>query len=216
MSLSLVAGQFVWVAWFSGRERVGGSCQLPHTSPGCRPAWSLRQDMLKHTPRGHADRLPLQMALAELQTLAEKLQERKRDADQRCEVKQMAKAMNERYLNKVPARSPPLPTPLPPSLTGRRPPFTTNLCAFRVAPRPRSLAGSGWRAWGGSAAPDAASYRLVVPVAPARKGRAAPAAEVRAASPARHSDSVKGTCVRSSAPVRARLHLYTGAEPHVP
>ncbi|ELK10066.1 Rho guanine nucleotide exchange factor 10 [Pteropus alecto] len=61
----------------------------------------LLQDMLKHTPRGHADRLPLQMALAELQTLAEKLQERKRDADQRCEVKLMAKAMNERYLNKL-------------------------------------------------------------------------------------------------------------------
>nr|KAF6427154.1 Rho guanine nucleotide exchange factor 10 [Rousettus aegyptiacus] len=64
----------------------------------------LLQDMLQHTPRGHADRLPLQMALAELETLAEKLLERKRDADQRCEVKQVAKAMNERYLNKVPAR----------------------------------------------------------------------------------------------------------------
>lgn len=58
--------------------------------------------MLKHTARGHADRLPLQMALAELETLAEKLHERKRDADQRCAIKQMAKAMNERYLNKVP------------------------------------------------------------------------------------------------------------------
>nr|KAF6427153.1 Rho guanine nucleotide exchange factor 10 [Rousettus aegyptiacus] len=61
----------------------------------------LLQDMLQHTPRGHADRLPLQMALAELETLAEKLLERKRDADQRCEVKQVAKAMNERYLNKL-------------------------------------------------------------------------------------------------------------------
>lgn len=57
--------------------------------------------MLKNTPRGHPDRLPLQMALTELETLAEKLNERKRDADQRCEIKQIAKAVNERYLNKV-------------------------------------------------------------------------------------------------------------------
>uniref|UniRef100_A0A2I3G851 Rho guanine nucleotide exchange factor 10 n=1 Tax=Nomascus leucogenys TaxID=61853 RepID=A0A2I3G851_NOMLE len=61
----------------------------------------LLQDMLKNTSRGHPDRLPLQMALTELETLAEKLNERKRDADQRCEVKQIAKAINERYLNKL-------------------------------------------------------------------------------------------------------------------
>uniref|UniRef100_A0A670YY13 Rho guanine nucleotide exchange factor 10 n=1 Tax=Pseudonaja textilis TaxID=8673 RepID=A0A670YY13_PSETE len=61
----------------------------------------LLQDMLKNTTKGHPDRLPLQMALTELETLAEKLNERKRDADQRCEIKQIAKAMNERYLNKV-------------------------------------------------------------------------------------------------------------------
>lgn len=61
----------------------------------------LLKDMLKNTPRGHPDRLPLQMALTELETLAEKLNERKRDADQRCEIKQIAKAINERYLNKV-------------------------------------------------------------------------------------------------------------------
>ncbi|KAJ6665917.1 hypothetical protein lerEdw1_001389 [Lerista edwardsae] len=59
------------------------------------------QDMLKNTTKGHPDRLPLQMALTELETLAEKLNERKRDADQRCEIKQIAKAMNERYLNKL-------------------------------------------------------------------------------------------------------------------
>lgn len=57
--------------------------------------------MLKNTPVGHADRLPLQMALTELETLAEKLNERKREADQRCEIRHIAKAMNERYLNKV-------------------------------------------------------------------------------------------------------------------
>uniref|UniRef100_A0A8C9RIF6 Rho guanine nucleotide exchange factor 10 n=1 Tax=Scleropages formosus TaxID=113540 RepID=A0A8C9RIF6_SCLFO len=61
----------------------------------------LLQDMLKNTPVGHADRLPLQMALTELETLADKLNERKREADQRCEIKHIAKAMNERYLNKL-------------------------------------------------------------------------------------------------------------------
>ncbi|XP_053142146.1 rho guanine nucleotide exchange factor 10 isoform X3 [Hemicordylus capensis] len=61
----------------------------------------LLQDMLKNTTKGHPDRLPLQMALTELETLAEKLNERKRDADQHCEIKQIAKAMNERYLNKL-------------------------------------------------------------------------------------------------------------------
>uniref|UniRef100_A0A8C6WG56 Rho guanine nucleotide exchange factor (GEF) 10 n=1 Tax=Neogobius melanostomus TaxID=47308 RepID=A0A8C6WG56_9GOBI len=61
----------------------------------------LLQDMLKNTPVGHADRLPLQMALTELETLADKLNEKKREADQRCEIRHIAKAMNERYLNKV-------------------------------------------------------------------------------------------------------------------
>lgn len=56
---------------------------------------------MKNTPVGHADRLPLQMALTELETLAEKLNEKKREADQRCEIRHIAKAMNERYLNKV-------------------------------------------------------------------------------------------------------------------
>lgn len=59
------------------------------------------QDMLKNTPVGHADRLPLQMALTELETLAEKLNEKKKEADQRCEIRHIAKAVNERYLNKV-------------------------------------------------------------------------------------------------------------------
>ncbi|CAK6442530.1 unnamed protein product [Pipistrellus nathusii] len=61
----------------------------------------LLQDMLRNTPRGHPDRLPLQMALTELETLAEKLNERKREADRRCEMRQIAKAVNERYLNKL-------------------------------------------------------------------------------------------------------------------
>ncbi|XP_051579459.1 rho guanine nucleotide exchange factor 10-like isoform X2 [Myxocyprinus asiaticus] len=61
----------------------------------------LLQDMLKNTPVGHPDRLPLQMALTELETLSEKLNERKREADQRCEIRHIAKAMNEHYLNKL-------------------------------------------------------------------------------------------------------------------
>uniref|UniRef100_A0A8C2JW43 Rho guanine nucleotide exchange factor 10 n=1 Tax=Cyprinus carpio TaxID=7962 RepID=A0A8C2JW43_CYPCA len=61
----------------------------------------LLQDMLKNTPVGHPDRLPLQMALTELETLAEKLNERKKEADQRCEIRHIAKAMNEHYLNKL-------------------------------------------------------------------------------------------------------------------
>ncbi|XP_072313311.1 rho guanine nucleotide exchange factor 10 isoform X2 [Eucyclogobius newberryi] len=61
----------------------------------------LLQDMLKNTPVGHADRLSLQMALTELETLADKLNEKKREADQRCEIRHIAKAMNERYLNKL-------------------------------------------------------------------------------------------------------------------
>ncbi|KAM9777318.1 rho guanine nucleotide exchange factor 10 [Neosynchiropus ocellatus] len=61
----------------------------------------LLQDMLKNTPVGHPDRLPLQMALTELETLAEKLNEKKREADQRCEIRHISKAMNERYLNKL-------------------------------------------------------------------------------------------------------------------
>lgn len=67
----------------------------------CVLSVAAHQDMLKNTPVGHADRLPLQMALTELETLAEKLNEKKREADQRCEIRHIAKAMNERYLNKV-------------------------------------------------------------------------------------------------------------------
>ncbi|KAM9299190.1 rho guanine nucleotide exchange factor 10-like protein [Gastrophryne carolinensis] len=56
----------------------------------------LLQDMLKHTPRGHPDRLSLQLALTELETLAEKLNEQKRIADQVAEIQQLSKSINER------------------------------------------------------------------------------------------------------------------------
>ncbi|XP_032935801.1 rho guanine nucleotide exchange factor 10-like protein isoform X2 [Catharus ustulatus] len=62
----------------------------------------LLQDMLKNTPRGHADRLALQLALTELETLAEKLNEQKRVADQLAEMQQLSKSISDRSsLNKV-------------------------------------------------------------------------------------------------------------------
>lgn len=71
--------------------------------------------MLKNTPRGHPDRLSLQLALTELETLAEKLNEQKRLADQVAEIQQLTKSISDRSsLNKVgaaPARHPPPATP---------------------------------------------------------------------------------------------------------
>lgn len=45
--------------------------------------------MLRNTPRRHGDRLPLQLALTELETLAKKLNEQKRLADQEAEIQQL-------------------------------------------------------------------------------------------------------------------------------
>uniref|UniRef100_A0A669DBP1 Rho guanine nucleotide exchange factor 10 like n=1 Tax=Oreochromis niloticus TaxID=8128 RepID=A0A669DBP1_ORENI len=61
----------------------------------------LLQDMLKNTPRSHSDRLPLQLALTELETLAEKLNEQKRVADQEAEIQHLAHSTGERNLNKL-------------------------------------------------------------------------------------------------------------------
>lgn len=61
----------------------------------------LFQDMLKNTPKSHTDRLPLQLALTELETLAEKLNEQKRLADQEAEIQQLAHSMGDRNFNKV-------------------------------------------------------------------------------------------------------------------
>uniref|UniRef100_A0A8C3ABI4 Rho guanine nucleotide exchange factor 10 like n=1 Tax=Cyclopterus lumpus TaxID=8103 RepID=A0A8C3ABI4_CYCLU len=60
----------------------------------------LLQDMLKNTPKGHVDRLPLQLALTELETLAEKLNEQKRVADQIAETQQLARSVGDRLLSK--------------------------------------------------------------------------------------------------------------------
>ncbi|XP_048471089.1 rho guanine nucleotide exchange factor 10-like protein isoform X2 [Rhincodon typus] len=61
----------------------------------------LLQDMLKNTPKGHPDRLSLQLALTELETLAEKLNEQKRVVDQIAEIQQLAKSAGDRNLNKL-------------------------------------------------------------------------------------------------------------------
>ncbi|XP_047663190.1 rho guanine nucleotide exchange factor 10-like protein isoform X3 [Tachysurus fulvidraco] len=60
----------------------------------------LLQDMLKNTPSGHQDRLPLQLALTELETLAEKLNEQKRLAEQLSEIQQLTRSNSDRALSK--------------------------------------------------------------------------------------------------------------------
>lgn len=83
--------------------------------------------MLKNTPRGHPDRLSLQLALTELETLAEKLNEQKRLADQVAEIQQLTKSVSDRSsLNKVSAGGAPpasMPSPVlqPPSPPCRLP-----------------------------------------------------------------------------------------------
>uniref|UniRef100_A0AAQ5XK09 DH domain-containing protein n=1 Tax=Amphiprion ocellaris TaxID=80972 RepID=A0AAQ5XK09_AMPOC len=61
----------------------------------------VASDMLKNTPRSHSDRLPLQLALTELETLAEKLNEQKRLADQDTEIQQLVHYGRDRSLNKL-------------------------------------------------------------------------------------------------------------------
>ena len=72
--------------------------------------------MLKNTPRGHPDRLSLQLALTELETLAEKLNEQKRLADQVAEIQQLTKSISDRSsLNKVGAAPAPARLSAPPA-----------------------------------------------------------------------------------------------------
>lgn len=47
------------------------------------------QDLLKYTPHGHHDRMSLQLALTQLESLAETLNERKREAEQYQAFKEM-------------------------------------------------------------------------------------------------------------------------------
>ena len=51
----------------------------------------LLNDLLKHTPAEHPDRMSLQLALTQLEALADRLNERKRDAERHFAVKQLLK-----------------------------------------------------------------------------------------------------------------------------
>lgn len=51
----------------------------------------LLSDLLKHTPSDHHDRMSLQLALTQLESLADRLNERKRDAERHFAVKQLLK-----------------------------------------------------------------------------------------------------------------------------
>ena len=51
----------------------------------------LLSDLLKHTPGEHPDRMSLQLALTQLESLADRLNERKRDAERHFAVKQLLK-----------------------------------------------------------------------------------------------------------------------------
>lgn len=57
--------------------------------------------MLRNTPEHHGDRLPLQLALTELENLAEKLNEQKRLADQQAEIQQLSRSAGGHKLRKV-------------------------------------------------------------------------------------------------------------------
>uniref|UniRef100_A0A8C0UXX0 Rho guanine nucleotide exchange factor 10 like n=1 Tax=Cyanistes caeruleus TaxID=156563 RepID=A0A8C0UXX0_CYACU len=101
---SVFLGSF-WRSTFLGSCRTtpcGGSGGRWSLGTAAIPGVSMCQDMLKNTPRGHADRLALQLALTELETLAEKLNEQKRLADQVAEMQQLSKSISDRSsLNKL-------------------------------------------------------------------------------------------------------------------
>lgn len=66
-----------------------------HRRPAKPNSWigltlvSWMQDLLKYTPQGHHDRMSLQLALTQLESLAEMLNERKREAEQYQAFKEM-------------------------------------------------------------------------------------------------------------------------------
>ena len=53
----------------------------------------LLQDLLKHTPREHHDRLALQMALTELESMTHRLNETKRESESRHDVMQVVRSL---------------------------------------------------------------------------------------------------------------------------
>ncbi|XP_056632628.1 uncharacterized protein LOC130442494 isoform X1 [Diorhabda sublineata] len=55
------------------------------------------QDLLKYTPHGHHDRMSLQLALTQLESLAEMLNERKREAEQYQAFKEMLRNISGKF-----------------------------------------------------------------------------------------------------------------------
>ncbi|KAK3912010.1 Rho guanine nucleotide exchange factor 10 [Frankliniella fusca] len=55
------------------------------------------QDLLKHTPQGHHDRMSLQLALTQLESLAEMLNERKREAEQFQAFREMLRLVSGKF-----------------------------------------------------------------------------------------------------------------------
>ncbi|KAI4460416.1 rho guanine nucleotide exchange factor [Holotrichia oblita] len=55
------------------------------------------KDLLKHTPQGHHDRMSLQLALTQLESLAEMLNERKREAEQFQAFKEMLRNISGKF-----------------------------------------------------------------------------------------------------------------------
>ncbi|XP_076046549.1 uncharacterized protein LOC143028404 isoform X2 [Oratosquilla oratoria] len=56
------------------------------------------QDLLKHTPQGHHDRMSLQLALTQLESLAEMLNERKRETEQYQAFRETLKHVNTKFI----------------------------------------------------------------------------------------------------------------------
>uniref|UniRef100_A0A8C4YPB0 Rho guanine nucleotide exchange factor 10 like n=1 Tax=Gopherus evgoodei TaxID=1825980 RepID=A0A8C4YPB0_9SAUR len=82
-------------------DHPGGRRKCPYVYTCACSSWAAA-DMLKNTPKGHPDRLSLQLALTELETLAEKLNEQKRVADQMAEIQQLTRSVSDRSnLNKL-------------------------------------------------------------------------------------------------------------------
>jgi len=61
----------------------------------------LLQDLLKYTPKDHHDRMSLQLALTELDTLTQRLNETKRDSDCRRDARILLGTVVGRHSNKL-------------------------------------------------------------------------------------------------------------------
>lgn len=59
------------------------------------------QDLLKLTPKDHHDRLALQIALTELDTLTHRLNDMKRESENRLEVKRLLSRISGRHSVKI-------------------------------------------------------------------------------------------------------------------